>query len=210
MPTIDPLDKTVPPTGPSMYNITSVLNEKFGVAGGTIAEAVSQAAGVQNDNIAEAFAALNVAAPEAMTISVATPANMEAMPTTETATNSALATVTADDDTITITLEGLVSDLEDAAHGEPWGTHKWLGFGVDTGFESVEGVTFTDDTGATATLGAGDASEATTLGLSAGQFILYIKAEDPKYLEGKKYFTLSKTGYKTTRVTMKVVETKSA
>jgi len=71
-------------------------------------------------------------------------------------------------------------------------------------------VKFTDDTGASATLASGDADEATTLGLSAGDFVLYIKAEDAKYLAAEKSFTLRADGYAETTFTMQVVETTAA
>ena len=72
--------------------------------------------------------------------------------------------------------------------------------------DSASGIKFTDDTGAEVTLGSSDVSEASALGLSAGDFVLYIKAEDPKYLTGEKYFTLWADGYATTRFAMKIVE----
>ena len=68
------------------------------------------------------------------------------------------------------------------------------------------GVKFTDDTGASVTLSADDAAEATTLDLSAGDFVLYIKAEQKEYLTGEKYFTLKADGYAETTFTMKIVE----
>ena len=129
-----------------------------------------------------------------------------AMPTSETAANSGHATVTIDGTEITITLNCKVSELADANHGETWGKHKWLGFGVRTGLGSVVGVKFTDDTGASATLTADDATEASGLGLSAGDFVLYIKAEQTEYLTGEKYFTLKADGYAETTFTMKIVE----
>ena len=128
------------------------------------------------------------------------------MPTPETAVNSGHATVTVDDNAITITLDCKVSELADANHGETWGTHKWIGFGIRTGLASVEGVKFTDDTGVTATLGASDATEATALGLSAGDFVLYIKAEDEEYLAGEKFFTVWASNYAETTYTMQIVE----
>lgn len=133
-----------------------------------------------------------------------------AMPTTETASNSGHATVTIDGTAIKITLDCEVDDLEDADHGTTWGEHKWLGFGVRTGLASVEGVKFTDDTGVSVTLASGDASEANDLGLSAGDFVLYIKAEDAKYLTAEKHFTLWLDGYEETKFTMQVVETHQA
>lgn len=129
-----------------------------------------------------------------------------AMPTAETIANSGHATFALADGVITITLDCKVADLAVADHGETWGQHKWLGFGVRTGLAAVAGVVFTDDTGATATLGESDATEATALGLSAGDFVLYIKAEDPRYLDGDKSFVLSGLGYEKTTFTMKIVE----
>ena len=148
--------------------------------------------------------------PDAWNVSVLACPTSGAMPTSETASNSGHATVTIDGTAIKITLDCEVKDLAVADHGETWGKHKWLGFGVRTGLGSVVGVKFTDDTGASATLASGDADEATTLGLSAGDFVLYIKAEDAKYLTADKSFTLWADGYAETTFTMQVVETTAA
>lgn len=142
-----------------------------------------------------------------MTVSVLACPTPAAMPTTDTASNSGHATLAIADNLITITLDCTVAELKDANHGETWGTHKWLGFGVRTGLASIEGVKFTDDTGASCVLGAGDASEATALGLSAGDFVLYIKAEQDAYVEGRKTFKLKAPGSEETTYTMKIVET---
>lgn len=139
-------------------------------------------------------------------VSVLAAGTPSAMPTAETTANSGHATFSISGTKITITLDCAVADLEDADHGSTWGEHKWLGFGIRTGLGSVVGVKFTDDTGASATLGADDASEASALGLNAGDFILYIKAEDPKYLKGEKSFTLGFPGYAKTTYTMSIVE----
>ena len=145
--------------------------------------------------------------PDSWNVSVLACPTPVAMPTTQTAENSGHATVTIDGTEITITLDGKVSDLADADHGETWGRHKWLGFGIRTGLDGITGVKFSDDTGASATLGADDATEATALGLSAGDFVLYIKAEQEGYLTGRKSFTLKADGYAETTFTMKIVET---
>ena len=144
--------------------------------------------------------------PDEWNVSVLACPTPASMPTSETAANSGHATVTIDGTELTITLNCKVSELADANHGETWGTHKWLGFGVRTGLGSVVGVKFTDDTGASVTLSAEDAAEATTLDLSAGDFVLYIKAEQAGYLTGEKYFTLKADGYAETTFTMKIVE----
>ena len=144
--------------------------------------------------------------PDEWNVSVLACPTPASMPTSETAANSRHATVTIDGTEITITLNCKVSELANANHGETWGTHKWLGFGVRTGLGSVVGVKFTDDTGASAMLSADDATEATALGLSAGDFVLYIKAEQAEYLAGEKYLTLKADGYAETTFTMKIVE----
>ena len=145
--------------------------------------------------------------PDAWNVSVLACPTPAAMPAEETVGNSGHATVTIDGTEITVTLDCSVADLEDADHGETWGTHKWLGFGVRTGLASVVGVKFTDDTGAESVLTSADADEAAALGLSAGDFVLYIKAENPGYLTGRKSFTLRADAYAETEYTIRVVET---
>lgn len=147
-----------------------------------------------------------VITPNAWDVSVLACPTPAAMPTEQAAANSGHASFAIEDDLITIALDCKVSELADANHGATWGTHKWLGFGVDTGLASVVGVVFTDDTGASATLTADDAGEAATLGLSAGDFVLYIKAEQPGFLTGDKYFTLWFNGYALTKFRMKIIE----
>lgn len=130
-----------------------------------------------------------------------------AQPTAQTKANSGHATLSIADGLITIALDCKVSDLADANHGAGWGTHKWLGFEVDTGLASIVGLVFTDGRGGKAVLGDADVAEATALGLSAGSFILYIKAEDPGYLNGTKWFALSGQGLEKTVFKMKITET---
>ena len=173
--------------------------------------------GSQVKDVKDAFNALliglknaGIMIPDSWNVSVLACPTPAAMPTSETTANSGHATVTIDGTEITITLDCEVKDLAVADHGATWGKHKWLGFGVRTGLAAVTGVKFTDDTGASATLGADDASEAQTLGLSAGDFVLYIKAEQEGYLTGKKSFTLKTDGYAETTFTMRIVETKEA
>ena len=128
----------------------------------------------------------------------------KSLPTAETASNTAHATVTLSGTKITITLDCKVSELEDADHGSSWGVHKWLCFGVNTGLNaSVEGVTFTDK-GGTITLTAADDSEASDVGLETGDFVLYIKAENILAYGGA--FVLAGKGFEPTEYTMKIVE----
>jgi hypothetical protein len=133
----------------------------------------------------------------------AVPGGSAQMPTPETISNSAHATVSYADGVITVALNCEVSDLADADHGETWGTHKWLGFGVDTGLDSIVGVTYNDTE-----LTQADASEASDLGLSAGDFVLYIKAEDPAYLTGEKSFVLDASAHDPIEISIKITETK--
>lgn len=86
--------------------------------------------------------------------------------------------------------------------------NKWLGFGVSTGLSSVEGLVFNDGT-AKVTLGESDITEAQSVGLTtAGQFVLYIKAEKVLAEKGQS-FTLSYPGYEDVEIGIKIVETGS-
>ena len=129
------------------------------------------------------------------------------MPTENTESNSNHATAAISDDVITITLDCEVKDLKDCDHGSTWGTHKWFAIGVDpdTG-SSVAGVVFDDGT-AKVTLTADDDSEALAVGLSAGDFVLYFKAEKLKAQDAR--FVLSGLGKAKTAYTVKLVETKA-
>ena len=194
-----------------------VFEEGGSIAGFPGAANQEPVTGSQVKDVKDAFNALliglknaGIMIPDSWTVSVLACPTPAAMPTSETTANSGHATVTIDGTEITITLDCEVKDLAVADHGATWGKHKWLGFGVRTGLAAVTGVKFTDDTGASATLGADDAAEATTLGLSAGDFVLYIKAEQEGYLTGKKSFTLKADGYAETTFTMRIVETKEA
>ena len=194
-----------------------VFEEGGSIAGFPGAANQEPVTGSQVKDVKDAFNALliglknaGIMIPDSWNVSVLACPTPAAMPTSETTANSGHATVTIDGTEITITLNCEVKDLAVADHGATWGKHKWLGFGVRTGLSAVTGVKFTDDTGASATLGADDASEAQTLGLSAGDFVLYIKAEQEGYLTGKKSFTLKADGYAETTFTMRIVETKEA
>ena len=124
-------------------------------------------------------------------------------PIANTATNSAAATVTYADNVITVSVPS-VADLLDCDHGNQ--NNKWLGFGVSTGLSSIEGLVFDDGT-AKVTLGESDITEAQSVGLTtAGQFVLYIKAEKILAEKGQS-FTLSYPGYEDMEISMQIVET---
>ena len=80
------------------------------------------------------------------------------------------------------------------------GTHKWIGLEIKTGVSPVKGVKFDGYT-----LTDEDVAEATTVGCSAGSFVLYIKAEDIAVTP--RVFTLSKAGYETRNITIEVIDT---
>ena len=191
-----------------------VFEEGGSIAGFPGAANQEPVTGNQVKDVKDAFNALliglknaGIMVPDSWNVSVLACPTPAAMPTSETTANSGHATVTIDGTEITITLNCKVSELAEANHGETWGKHKWLGFGVRTGLGSVVGMKFTDDTGASVTLSSADADEAATLGLNTpGDFVLYIKAEQAGYLTGEKYFTLKADGYAETTFTMKIVE----
>ena len=190
-----------------------VFEEGGSIAGFPGAANQEPVTGNQVKDVKDAFNALliglknaGIMVPDSWNVSVLACPTPASMPNSETAANSGHATVTIDGTEITITLNCKISELADADHGTTWGKHKWLGFGVRTGLGSVVGVKFTDDTGASVTLSADDAAEATTLDLSAGDFVLYIKADQAEYLTGDKHFTLKADGYAETTFTMKIVE----
>lgn len=79
------------------------------------------------------------------------------------------------------------------------GTHKWLGLEIKTGVNPIAGVKFDNYA-----LTNEDASEAASVGCSEGSFVLYIKAED--IAVAPRVFSLSKGGYKTESVTIKVTK----
>ena len=184
--------------------------DKAGIVkqGANVAAATGSPTKANFNSLLTALKEAGIIAPDEFTVSVLAVPTPAKMPTAETASNSGHATLTLADGVITIALDCEVADLADADHGSSWGTHKWLGFGVRTGLGSIVGVKFTDDTGASATMASGDATEASDLGLSAGDFVLYIKAEQAEYLTSSKCFTLEADGYAPVTVSMKITETK--
>lgn len=190
-----------------LHNVASVLKAGIMKQGANVASASGSPTKENFNGLLSSLKNAGIIAPDKFSLSVLavpTPANM---PTAETASNSGHATVSISDGVLTIALDCEVADLADANHGSSWGTHKWLGFGIRSGLGSIVGLKFTDDTGASATMASGDATEASDLGLSAGDFVLYIKAEDPAYLADGKCFTLEADGFAPVTVSMKITET---
>lgn len=148
---------------------------------------------------------------DAMNVSIPTGITYANMATAGTAANSNKVDVTLSNGVITVAVGGAIEDeLTKVDHGGTLGKHYWLGFGIRTGFATDAGITFTQISGMepgkdpmVATLTSADDDEANSVGLaSAGDIILYIKAEVVKARGGME-FTLSKDGYKTE--TFKVV-----
>ena len=191
---------------------TLIFDEGGSIEGFPGVENMAPVTGNQVKDVKDAFNELLIGLkdaglmiPDEWNVSIAS-ATLHNLPTAETLANSGHATVTIDGTDILIALDCEVKDLADANHGETWGTHKWLGFGVTSGLASVEGIVYSD-TGGSVTLTAADTSEASSVGLSAGDFILYIKAE--KVFKQGGGFTLKYPGKAETEFTLTVTETKN-
>ena len=83
------------------------------------------------------------------------------------------------------------------------GTHKWIGLNIDTGLESILGVTYNGSL-----LTQDDVDEATSLGFDAGHFVLYVKAEE--LLGTPKVITLASADYAAGSVTLNISVVDSA
>ena len=176
--------------------------EGFPGAENQAASTATQFAGLKNDFNALLIRLKNagIMVPDAWNIGVKAAPNL---PIAATAENSGHATVSIDGTEIAIALDCRVSELADSDHGEAWGTHKWIGFGVNSGLETVKGIVFNDGTTGV-TLSDDDVSEAASVGLSAGEFVVYVKAE--KIAEQGGGFTLKADGYAETEFTMRITE----
>ena len=104
------------------------------------------------------------------------------------------------DGVITITLSEKVANLKDFDGGGSWGVHKWMGIGVSAGISPITGLYFNGNQ-----LTEEDVTEATAMGLFAGYFVLWVKAE--RIVEGaSNKFTLWADGYAETEITLVIVE----
>ena len=108
--------------------------------------------------------------------------------------------VAESDGVITITLSAKVDTLKDFDGGNGWGVYKWLGIGVSAGVTPITGLKFNGTQ-----LTSDDVDEATAMGLSAGYFVLWVKAD--QIINGKSNkFKLWASGYNETEYTLKIVE----
>ncbi len=111
------------------------------------------------------------------------------------------------DGEIVITLSEKVSALRDFDGGGAWGTHKWLGIGINAGI----GTDITKLKYNGSFLTAADNTEAVTeCGLDAGYFVRWVAADlvlaGDNTKASKGYFTLWADGYAETLYRLKIVE----
>ena len=106
---------------------------------------------------------------------------------------------------ITITLKKKVDALKDFDGQNGWGVHKWLGIGIGVGINRITGLKYNGSA-----LAAGDVSEATACGLSAGYFVRWVAADlvlaGDETQKSKSTFTLAADGYGVVPYTIKIVE----
>lgn len=113
---------------------------------------------------------------------------------------SKISSIAIDGTEITITLSAKVKDLKDFDGGNGWGVFKWLGICVSAGISPITDLCFNG-----MQLMSDDVSEATAVGLSAGSFVLWLKAD--RIINGlSNTFTLWADGYESTKYTVKIVE----
>ena len=106
---------------------------------------------------------------------------------------------------ITITLKKKVNALKDFDGHIGWGVHKWLGIGIGVGINPITGLKYNGSA-----LAAGDVSEATACGLSAGYFVRWVAADlvlaGDETQKSKSTFTLAADGYGVVPYTNQIVE----
>jgi len=91
----------------------------------------------------------------------------------DSAFNQAAVTVTRDGSTITIT--GSLDELKSFASTNPnQGSGKWLALDMDTGLDTIVGVKWGDSY----LMDESDVADANSVGLPAGHFVFWLKAED--------------------------------
>ena len=113
--------------------------------------------------------------------------------------------VTEEGGVITITLKKKVDALKDFDGQNGWGVHKWLGIGIGVGISPITGLKYNGSA-----LAAGDVSEATACGLSAGYFVRWVAADlvlaGDETQKSKSTFTLAADGYGVVPYTVRIVE----
>lgn len=119
---------------------------------------------------------------------------------TEAKNNQRKVTIATNNGIVTATVAGGVDSLEEYASATPsQGTHKWIAVGVDTGLDDITKVKYNGSA-----LSSADVAEATSVGLPAGSFVLWLRAEEVKTTP--KTIKLSADGYEDKEITFKVVD----
>ena len=128
--------------------------------------------------------------------------NLIASPTEDelVANHAKVVSVVCENDNIEVTVP--VKELTAYPSSNPaQGTHKCLGLEIKTGLASIVGVTYNKDY----VLTSEDATEATSVGCSAGSFVLYIKADE--IVAAPRTIYLDKAGYKEAAITINIKDT---
>ena len=112
--------------------------------------------------------------------------------------NNAKASAAIDGTVITVTAS--LDELEAFDSSAPGqGVHKWIGLGVGTGLSSILLMTYNGGAAEQA-----DVDEASSVGLSEGEFVLWIRADE--VVTTPKMFTLKADGYPAVDVTVTLTE----
>ena len=109
-------------------------------------------------------------------------------------------TVTNSNNTVAVKVAGGVNSLNTFASTNPsQGSGKWIGLDIDTGESDITKVTYDGSL-----LTADDVTEAASVGLGAGHFVLWLKAEVVKATPRK--ITLGTEGKEDTEITITVAD----
>ena len=115
-----------------------------------------------------------------------------------TANQSKVTAITIEDDIITVAVP--VSELIAFPSSNPaQGTHKWVGMLITTGLADITAVKYNGSQ-----LTAADATEAATVGGSAGDIVMWLKCDE--IVNIPKMFTLWSTGYPEETFTVVITE----
>ena len=114
------------------------------------------------------------------------------------ANQSKVTAITIEDGTITVAVP--VSELIAFPSSNPvQGTHKWIGMLITTGLADITAVKYNGSQ-----LTAADATEATTVGGSAGDIVMWLKCDE--IINTPKIFTLWASGYPEATFTVVITE----
>jgi len=114
------------------------------------------------------------------------------------ANQSKVTAITIEDGVITVAAS--VSELIAFPSSNPaQGTHKWVGMLITTGLTDISAVKYNGSQ-----LTAADATEATTVGGSAGDIVMWLKCDE--IINTPKVFTLWASGYPEATFTVVITE----